>query len=87
MFFVPFYLLVFEIGFIVFHILILILNVLICIVLYKICKLVKGEDHEKDDKRIIIYISVYLVGIPQMFNYILGQINLYITFFMLISLY
>ena len=87
MFFVPFYLLGFEIGFVVFHILNLILNILICIVLYKICKLVKGEDHEKDDKRIIIYISVYLVGIPQMFNYILGQINLYITFFMLISLY
>ncbi|MFW9899122.1 MAG: glycosyltransferase family 87 protein [Candidatus Thorarchaeota archaeon] len=87
MFFVPFYLLGFEIGFIVFHTLNLILNILICIVLYKICKLIKGEDHEKDDKRIIIYISVYLVGIPQMFNYILGQINLYITFFILISLY
>ena len=87
MFFVPFYLLGFVLGFIIFHILNLILNILICVVLYKICVLVKGEDHEPDDKRIIIYISFYLVSAAQMFNYLLGQINQIITLFILTSLY
>ncbi|MFX1394836.1 MAG: glycosyltransferase 87 family protein [Promethearchaeota archaeon] len=87
MFFVPFYLLGFELGFILFHILNLILNILICVILYKICVLVKGEDHEEGDKRIILYISFYLMSVTQIFNYLLGQINLYITFFILIALY
>ncbi len=87
MFFVPFYLLGFELGFLLFHTFNLILNILICIFLYKICKFVKGEDHEEDDKRIIMYICIYLTGIPQIFNYLLGQINLYITLSILISLY
>ena len=86
-FFVPFYLLGFDFGFIVFHTLNLILNILICIILYKIIIFVRGEDHEKDDERIITYISLYLMAVPQMFNYVLGQINLYVTFFLLISLY
>ncbi|TFG30382.1 MAG: DUF2029 domain-containing protein [Promethearchaeota archaeon] len=86
-FFIPFYLLGFELGFIVFHILNLILNILICVLLYKIIVLIRKEDHEQDDKRIILYIILYLVAAPQMFNYILGQINLYITFFMLLALF
>jgi len=86
-FFVPFYLLGFEIGFTVFHILNLIVNIFTCIFLYKICNFIKGKDHEKDDKRIIMYISFYLMSIPHMFNYILGQINSYITLLLLISLY
>jgi hypothetical protein len=86
-FFVPFYLLGFELGFIIFHILNLILNILICVVLYKICVLVKGRDHEPDDKRIILYISFYLISVAQMFNYLLGQINQIITLFILTSLY
>lgn len=49
--------------------------------------MIKREDHEKEDKRIILYICVYLLAIPQMFNYVLGQINLYITFLILLSLY
>jgi hypothetical protein len=87
MFFVPFYLLGFVLGFIIFHILNLILNILICVVLYKICVLVKGKDHEPDDKRIILYISFYLLSAAQMFNYLLGQINQIITLFILTSLY
>ncbi|TFG05353.1 MAG: DUF2029 domain-containing protein [Promethearchaeota archaeon] len=86
-FFIPFYLLGFDLGFILFHTLNLILNLMICKLLYKIIILVRGQDHEKDDRRIILYMSVYLVAAPQMFNYILGQINLYITFFMLVALY
>ncbi|MFX1339543.1 MAG: glycosyltransferase family 87 protein [Promethearchaeota archaeon] len=86
-FFIPFYLLGFDLGFIIFHTLNLILNILICVLLFKIIKLVRKEDHEQDEKRIILYISLYLAAAPQMFNYILGQINLYITFFMLVALY
>ena len=85
-FFIPFYVLGFDLGFLFFQILNLILNALICIILYKIIILVKGESHEKDDKRVILYLSLYLMAIPHALNYILGQINLYITFFMLLSL-
>jgi len=86
-FFIPFYILGFDLGFVVFHTMNLIINVLICVLLYNIISLVKGEGHEKDDKRVILYISLYLMSIPQMLNYILGQINLYITFFILLSIY
>jgi len=86
-FFVPFYVLGFDFGFISFHVLNLILNMLICTILYKIIILVKGENHEQDIIRVILYISLYLMSLPQMFNYVLGQINLYITFLIVLSLY
>ncbi|MFX1315702.1 MAG: glycosyltransferase 87 family protein [Promethearchaeota archaeon] len=84
--FVPFYLLGFELGFITFNIINLFLNILICIILYKIIILIRGVDHEKDDKRVILYICLFLISIPNLFNYILGQINLYITLLILLSL-
>ncbi|MFX1409854.1 MAG: glycosyltransferase family 87 protein [Promethearchaeota archaeon] len=84
--FVPFYILGFELGFITFNTINLILNVLICIILYKIVILIRGDDHEKDDKRVILYISLFLMSIPNFFNYILGQINLYVTLLILLSL-
>ena len=87
MFFIPFYLLGFELGFIVFHFLNLIVNILICDILYKIITLVKGEDHEKDDRRVILFICLYLMAVPHIFNYILGQINSFVAYFVLISLY
>jgi len=86
-FFVPFYLLGFDLGFILFNLINLILNFLISLILYKIIKLVRNQDHEQDDKKVIIYISIFLMSLPNVFNYILGQINLYITFCVLISLY
>ncbi len=86
-FFIPFYIVGFDLGFILFNLSNLILNIFICIILYKIIILVRNEDQEKDDKRVITYISIFLMGIPHVFNYILGQINLYITLFILISLY
>ncbi|MFW9826820.1 MAG: glycosyltransferase family 87 protein [Candidatus Thorarchaeota archaeon] len=85
--FVPFYLLGFNLGFIFFNILNLFLNVLISIFLYKVIIYVRRKDHEEDDKRIILYISLFLIGLPNLFNYILGQINLYVTFLILLSLY
>jgi len=86
-FFIPFYLVGFDLGFILFNLSNLILNIFICIILYKIIILVRNEDEEKDDKRVIKYISIFLMGVPHIFNYILGQINLYITLFILLSLY
>ncbi|MFX0001710.1 MAG: glycosyltransferase family 87 protein [Candidatus Hodarchaeota archaeon] len=85
--FIPYYLLGFDLGFIMFNIVNLILNVLICKFLYKIIMVVKGVDHEPEEKRVIFYICLYLMSLSQVFNYILGQINLYITLFLLISLY
>lgn len=87
MIFVPFYLLGYDLGFIVFHFLNLFINILICVILYKIIRLVRGVDHEKNDNRVVSYISLYLMGLPHMFNYALGQINLYITLLTLLSLF
>ena len=86
-FFVPFYYLGFDLGFIVFNILNLMLNGCISILLFKIITLIKGVDHEKSNERVILYLSLYLMGTPQLFNLILGQINLYVIFFILLSLY
>ena len=86
-FFVPFYLLGFDLGFILLQCITLILNVLICIILYKTIMLVRNQDHEKDDKRVILFICFYLMGVPHVFNYILGQINIPFIFLVLLSLY
>ncbi|TFG24385.1 MAG: DUF2029 domain-containing protein [Promethearchaeota archaeon] len=86
-FFVPFYYLGFDVGFIVFNILNLMLNGCISILLFKIIMLSKGAGHEKSNKRAVLYISLYLMGTPQLFNLILGQINLYVIFLILLSLY
>ncbi|MHA2267967.1 MAG: hypothetical protein ACXAB8_09250 [Promethearchaeota archaeon] len=79
LYFVPFYLMGFDLGFIIFNLINLILNILICIYLFKIIDLVKGRDHEKDNKRVVLYICLYMISLPQIFNYILGQVNLYVT--------
>ncbi|MHA1670409.1 MAG: glycosyltransferase family 87 protein [Promethearchaeota archaeon] len=83
-YFIPFYLMGFDLGFIVFNFVNLILNIMISIYLYKVIKLIHREDN---DDRIIIYICVFLLSLPQLFNYFLGQINLYITLFIIFSLY
>ncbi len=87
LFFIPFSILSFEVAFVFFNIFNMILNILICIVLYKIIILIRNIDHEKSDKRVIVYICIYLMGLPHVLNYIYGQINLYITLFILLSLY
>ncbi len=87
LFFIPFSFFNFQFAFVIFNIFNLFLNFLICILLYKIILLVKNENHERNDKRVILYICIYLMGLPHVLNYIYGQINLYITFFILLSLY
>ncbi len=86
LFFVPFSLIDFRLAFVLFNTLNLFLNFLIIMLLYEIIKRVRGKDHEQNDKRIILYISIYLMGVPHILNYIYGQINLFITLFILISL-
>ncbi|MHA1192724.1 MAG: glycosyltransferase family 87 protein [Promethearchaeota archaeon] len=86
-YFIPFYLMGFDLGFIIFNFVNLILNIIISVYLYKVIKLIRREDHEDNDDRIIVYICIFLLSLPQLFNYFLGQINLYITFFMIFSLY
>ncbi|MFX1573895.1 MAG: glycosyltransferase 87 family protein [Promethearchaeota archaeon] len=85
--FIPFYLLGFDLGFIVFNIFNLVFNILISLILYKLIILIRGDDHEKNEKRVITYICIYFLSLPQIFNYILGQINLYIVFLILLSLF
>ena len=85
-FFIPLSFLDFGLAFILFNCFNFILNILICLIIYKIIKIVRGQDHEKDDKRIILYLSFYLMGVPHILNYIYGQINLFVTFFILTSL-
>ncbi|MCK4284879.1 MAG: DUF2029 domain-containing protein [Candidatus Lokiarchaeota archaeon] len=87
LYFVPFYLMGFDLGFIVFNLINLILNILICIFLYRIINLVREKDHETDDKRVVLYICLYMISLPQIFNYILGQVNLYVTLLILVSLF
>ncbi|MFW9973542.1 MAG: glycosyltransferase family 87 protein, partial [Candidatus Odinarchaeota archaeon] len=87
LFFIPFSLLNIDSAFVIFNIFNVLLNLLICIYLYKIIILVRNKDHEKDDKRVILYLCIYLMGLPHVLNYIYGQINLYITFFIVLSLY
>ena len=85
--FVPYYLLGFDFGLIIFNSINLILNILISIILFKIITIVRGTDHEREDKRVILYICLFIIGVPQLFNYILGQINLYVTLLILLSLF
>jgi len=85
-FFIPFSFLDFGLAFILFNVLNFILNILISLMMYKIIKAIRGPDHESNDKRIILYISLYLMGVPHILNYIYGQINLFITFSILASL-
>jgi len=85
--FVPYYLLGFDFGLIIFNSINLILNILISIILFKIITIVRGTDHEQEDKRVILYICLFIIGVPQLFNYILGQINLYVTLLILLSLF
>ena len=87
LFFIPFIFMDLTTAFIVFTIFNLILNILICLVLYKIINLVRNDTHKKDDPRVITYISIFLMSAPHIFNYVLGQINLYVALLILISLY
>jgi hypothetical protein len=86
LFFVPLSFLDFSLAYILFNVLNFILNILICLIMFKIIKLVRNQDHKRNDKRVILYLSFYLMGVPHILNYIYGQINLFVTFFIVTSL-
>lgn len=85
LFFVPFYLLGFPLSLIVFNIINLILNFFLSIILLKIINLNQIKKPTNNNE-IILLISIYLMGLPQAFNFVLGQINSYITLLILCSL-
>jgi len=85
--FIPFYILGFDVGFVLFTIFNFIVNLLICVTLFRIISMLKPSQTEKDKVNKIYYISVYLIGVPQLVNYFLGQINLYVVFLTLLALY
>jgi len=88
LFFIPYSFLDLKFAAIIFNLVNFFLNVLISIVIYKTLILFR-DNHmsEKDEERAIKYISLFLMGFPQISNYVLGQINLYCCLFILLSLY
>ena len=86
MFFLPFIFLDFNTAFIFFSVLSFFINILIILIIERILIVLNPNIPNKYKKRTIRYISFYLMGVPNVLNYIYGQINLIITFFMLLSL-
>lgn len=88
-FFIPFSFFSFEIAFILFTLFNAFINFLICLVLYKIINLIQRDQKKTnhDNEKTIFYISLYLIALPHIYNYILGQINLLVSVFLLSSLY
>ena len=84
LFFIPFTYLNFNSAYIAFTFCNLGLNIITCIILYKVIHLIWKK---KDEKKVIYFISIFLMSVPHIFNYTLGQINILITIFILISLY
>jgi len=87
LFFVPFYFLGFDLGFIAFNFVNFILNFLIIYLIYKIVSLKLRHNLPEKLNFLVLYITFFLFGLPQIFNYMLGQVNLYVTFFVLSALY
>ena len=88
LFFLPYSLLDIKFAAILFNLINFFLNILISLIIYKIILLMRGNVmSEKDEQRAIKYISLFLMGFPQLSNYVLGQINLYCCLFILLSLY
>jgi hypothetical protein len=85
--FVPFYLMGFNVGYIIAQIIGFIMNILISIYIFRIISLLNPDRTKKEYDRQILFISIFLISVPQLYNYILGQINLYITLLILISLF
>ncbi|TFG00203.1 MAG: DUF2029 domain-containing protein, partial [Promethearchaeota archaeon] len=86
-FYIPFYLMGFEIGFIFYVIFNSFLCIITSVLLYKIIMKVRGKGHEQGEERVILYLCLFFMGLPHISNYILGQNNLLVTFMMILSLY
>jgi hypothetical protein len=85
--FVPFFLIGFNLGFILAQVLSCIFNILICIYLVRILDIINPDRKKENEDDLIMFISLFLISVPQLYNYILGQINLYITLLIVISIF
>ncbi|MFX1591031.1 MAG: glycosyltransferase 87 family protein, partial [Promethearchaeota archaeon] len=102
-FFTPFSLLGLKLGFFFFQIFNFVLNLAAIYLIYKIIqifvntekklninyKLNKFKDifNEPDNESILHHSGIFLIMLPQFMNYFLGQINIVVSFFILISLF
>ncbi|MEJ2278681.1 MAG: glycosyltransferase 87 family protein [Candidatus Lokiarchaeota archaeon] len=84
--FAPFYLLGFDIGFSVFLFLNLIIILILISLMYNVILNINFNDHKIEEEDISYYCSLFLIGLPILFNYILGQINLLVVIFIFLSL-
>ncbi|TFG01497.1 MAG: DUF2029 domain-containing protein [Promethearchaeota archaeon] len=85
-FYIPFSLFNFNFGYITFLFFNLLLNIGICLNIYKIINLIRPEE-KKSEEKIARYVALFLGAAPQVNNYILGQNNLLVAFFILWAIY
>lgn len=89
-FFSPFALLGLEIGYFVFQICSLVLNFISCYLIYHIADKIQSSNDLFKSKDLtsnkIKYVALYLMFFPHFMNYSLGQINNFITIFLLLAL-
>lgn len=102
-FFTPFSLLGLKLGFFFYQIFNFVLNLVVIYLIYKIIqifmktekkintnyKLNRFKDlfDEPDNNSILHHSGIFLIMLPQFMNYFLGQINIIVSFFILISLF
>ncbi|TFF87496.1 MAG: DUF2029 domain-containing protein, partial [Promethearchaeota archaeon] len=85
--FVPFSLLNFTLSYLIFIFTNFILNLIITWLIYLIISKIIGSNFEMIRKSIIIFLGFFLISFPNLTNYLMGQISLFIACFLLISLY
>lgn len=102
-FFTPFSLLGLKLGFFVYQIFNFALNLVVIYLIYKIIKIYMKSNkkmnityklnkfgevfYEPDNESILHHFGILLIMLPQFMNYFLGQINILVSFFILISLF
>jgi len=102
-FFTPFSLLGLKLGFFVYQIFNYALNFVVIYLIYKIIKIYMKSNkkmnityklnkfrevfYEPDNESILHHFGILLIMLPQFMNYFLGQINILVSFFILISLF
>ncbi len=102
-FFTPFSLLGLKLGFFVFQIFNFALNLITIYLIYKIIQVymntnrklninykvnnLKDIFYDPDNESILHHIGIFLIMLPQLMNYFLGQTNVVVSFFILTSLF
>jgi len=102
-FFTPFSLLGLKLGFFVYQIFNYALNFVVIYLIYKIIKIYMKSNkkmnityklnkfrevfYKPDNESILHHFGILLIMLPQFMNYFLGQINILVSFFILISLF